>query len=33
MQTLDQCLENLVRDRLITPGDARTRAIDKSKFL
>lgn len=33
MQTLDQCLENLVRDRLITPGDARTRAVDKSKFL
>jgi len=33
MQTLDQCLENLVRDRLITPGDARSRAVDKSKFL
>lgn len=33
MQTLDQCLENLVRDRLITPGDARLRAVDKSKFL
>jgi len=33
MQTLDQCLENLVRDRLITPGDARTRAVDKSKFM
>lgn len=33
MQTLDQCLETLVRDRLITPGDARARAVDKSKFL
>lgn len=33
MQTLDQCLENLVRDRLITAGDARARAVDKSKFL
>lgn len=32
MQTLDQCLEGLVRDRLITPGDARSRAVDKSKF-
>ncbi|MFT6406726.1 MAG: twitching motility protein PilT [Arenicella sp.] len=33
MQTLDQCLVGLVRDRLITPGDARLRAVDKSKFL
>ena len=33
MQTLDQCLEGLVRDRLITPADARFRAVDKSKFL
>ncbi len=33
MQTLDQCLENLVRDRMITAGDARHRAVDKSKFL
>jgi len=33
MQTLDQCLENLVRDRLITAGDARHRAVDKTKFL
>lgn len=33
MQTLDQCLENLVRDRLISAGDARARAVDKSKFL
>lgn len=33
MQTLDQCLENLVRDRLISPDDARLRAVDKSKFL
>lgn len=33
MQTLDQCLENLVRDRLITASDARLRAVDKTKFL
>jgi len=33
MQTLDQCLENLVRDRLISIADARSRAIDKSKFM
>ncbi|MBT8114377.1 MAG: type IV pilus twitching motility protein PilT [Arenicella sp.] len=33
MQTLDQCLESLVRDRLITPGDARSRAVNKSKFI
>ncbi len=33
MQTLDQCLLNLVRDRLITTSDARTRAVDKSKFM
>ncbi|MGK0373969.1 MAG: twitching motility protein PilT [Arenicella sp.] len=33
MQTLDQCLEALVRDRLISPADARARAVDKSKFL
>jgi len=32
MQTLDQCLEKLVRDRLITQNDARNRAVDKSKF-
>ncbi|MFT5574037.1 MAG: twitching motility protein PilT, partial [Cryomorphaceae bacterium] len=33
MQTLDQCLEVLVRDRLITAGDARSRAVDKNKFM
>ncbi len=33
MQTLDQCLLNLLRDRLITPADARSRAVDKSKFM
>ena len=33
MQTLDQCLENLVRDRLISAQDARSRAVDKSKFM
>ena len=32
MQTLDQCLEKLVRDRMITQSDARLRAVDKSKF-
>ena len=33
MQTLDQCLEHLVRDRLITAGDARHLAVDKNKFM
>jgi len=33
MQTLDQCMEKLVRDRLITPADARTYAVDKKKFI
>ena len=33
MQTLDQCLEGLVRDRMITASDARHRAVDKTKFL
>ena len=33
MQTLDQCLEGLVRDRLISTSDARVRAVDKSKFM
>lgn len=33
MQTLDQCLEKLVRDRLVSPADARTYAVDKKKFL
>jgi twitching motility protein PilT len=33
MQTLDQCLERLVRDRLISVSDARIRATDKSKFM
>ncbi len=33
MQTLDQCLEKLVRDRSITPASARTYAVDKSKFI
>ena len=32
MQTLDQCLESLVRQCQITPGDARLRAVEKSKF-
>lgn len=33
MQTLDQCLLNLVRDRQISTADARSRAVDKSKFM
>ena len=33
MQTLDQCLEGLVRDRQVSPSDARTYAVDKSKFM
>lgn len=33
MQTLDQCLQGLVRDRLVSPGDARAIAVDKSKFM
>lgn len=33
MQTLDQCLLNLLRDRLISAADARARAVDKSKFM
>lgn len=33
MQTLDQCLEDLVSKRLITPADARRSAVDKSKFV
>lgn len=33
MQTLDQCLENLVKDRSIAPSDARSFAVDKSKFM
>jgi len=33
MQTLDQCLEKLLRERAITNADARNRATDKSKFM
>ena len=33
MQTLDQCLERLLRERLITPANARTYAVDKKKFI
>jgi len=33
MQTLDQCLEQLLRERAITAADARNRATDKSKFM
>lgn len=33
MQTMDQCLEGLVRDRSIAITEARRRAVDKSKFI
>ena len=33
MQTLDQCLERLVRERAIMPADARAYAVDKKKFI
>jgi len=33
MQTLDQDLQRLVREREITTADARTKAADKSKFM
>jgi twitching motility protein PilT len=33
MITLDQTLENLVRNRLISMSDARRRAVDKNKFM
>ena len=33
MQTLDQCLERLVKERAITASDARAYAVDKKKFL
>jgi len=33
MQTLDQCLEKLVRERAISTSDARTFAVDKKKFI
>ena len=33
MQTLDQCLEDLMAKRLISPADARRSAVDKSKFV
>ena len=33
MQTLDQCLQELVRSRQISAADARSRAVDKSKFM
>jgi len=33
MQTLDQCLEDLVAKRLVTLEDARRSAVDKSKFM
>ncbi|MGH1543580.1 MAG: type IV pilus twitching motility protein PilT [Arenicella sp.] len=33
MQTLDQDLQRLVRERTIAPSEARVKAVDKSKFL
>ena len=32
MQTLDQDLQRLVRERLIAPSEARIKAVDKTKF-
>ncbi len=32
MQTLDQCLIDLVRNRVVSLQEARTRALDKAKF-
>jgi twitching motility protein PilT len=32
MQTLDQCLINLVRTRMVSLEEARNRAADKEKF-
>jgi twitching motility protein PilT len=32
MQTLDQCLLNLVRNRIVHVEEARARAQDKNKF-
>ena len=32
MQTLDQCLLNLVRNRIVHVEEARSRANDKTKF-
>lgn len=33
MQTLDQDLQRLVRERVIAPSEARVKAVDKSKFV
>ena len=33
MQTLDQCLQKLLQMRLITASDARSKAVDRSKFI
>jgi twitching motility protein PilT len=32
MQTLDQCLIDLVRRNVISPADARLRAVNKETF-
>ena len=33
MQTLDQCLQELVKRNLINMGEARTRAVNKDLFM
>jgi len=33
MQTLDQDLQRLVRERLVAPSEARIKAVDKTKFM
>jgi twitching motility protein PilT len=32
MQTLDQCLQDLVRRNIVVPEDARTIAVNKDLF-
>jgi twitching motility protein PilT len=32
MQTLDQCLQNLIKENKITPAEARGKAANKDNF-
>jgi twitching motility protein PilT len=32
MQTLDQCLQNLIKANMITPAEARSKAANKDNF-
>ena len=32
MQTLDQCLQELVRRNMVSPADARQKAANKDQF-